>query len=189
MYQQSQLNKSREDKFLLVLNVPPIMKKLDTTNLSSRGRDIINQNSMQFSIKGNLLPKIGVPARVVPYGGQSFKVSSHSRDPYDDIPVTFTIDNRFNNYWFIYKWLDILNDDKLSYYDGKELVNKKISPEDYQADFTLFVKDEYDVNIMKFTYTKAFPTTLSEVNFDYTGQDKIDASFTFAFSQLIPDLL
>ena len=58
--QQSMLNKSRADKFLLVFDIPPILKefnkKFNQDNLS------IISDSVQFSIFGTAVPEITVPA-------------------------------------------------------------------------------------------------------------------------------
>ena len=58
--QQSMLNKSRADKFLLVFDIPPILKefnkKFNQNNLS------IISDSVQFSIFGTAVPEITVPA-------------------------------------------------------------------------------------------------------------------------------
>ena len=142
---QSQLNKSRVDKFLLVLNLPPILRKLDMTGL--RNNDYLQRDALQFSVYGTLVPTVEVREQTAQYGGQSYKVSSHSRDPYPNISVNFTVDNRFNNYWVLYKWLSLLNDPEYSLYDSKETLSpKKLAPSEYQTDFTVYAKDEFDQN-------------------------------------------
>ena len=189
---QSQLNKSRKDKFLMVITLPKILKSINTADLSVRAKDILNMDSLQFSIFGTVVPTIQVPAVVAGYAGQSFKASSHSRPPYEDIAVSFTIDNKFNNYWAMYKWLDILNDDAASYYNAGDLPDvpaKKTVPANYQADITVYALDEFDAKVMKFTYTKAFPVALGGITYSYRDPEEIESSFTFAFSQFIPEPL
>ena len=58
---QSQLNKGRLDKFLLVLNLPTAMQ--DDTKKTLLGRDNKNtiQDSLQFSVYGSIVPKVAVP--------------------------------------------------------------------------------------------------------------------------------
>jgi len=185
---QSQLNKSRVDKFLLVLNLPPILRKLDMTGL--RNNDYLQRDALQFSVYGTLIPTVEVREQIAEYGGQSYKVSSHSRDPYPNIIVNFTIDNRFNNYWVLYKWLALLNDPEYSLYDSKEtLSTKKLAPSEYQTDFTVYAKDEFDQNIVKFTYTKAFPVSLGDITYNYREENEIETTFEFAFSQFSVDLV
>ena len=86
---QSQLNKSRKDKFLLVLNLPPALRNIQQQNL--RDNNAIQQDTLQFSIYGTVIPEIIVPERIAGYSGQSYKVSSNSREPYPNISVNFTI--------------------------------------------------------------------------------------------------
>lgn len=197
---QSQFNKSRLDKFYMVVNLPTVLKKINTKNLATRGDSTINDNTLQFSIYGSVVPNVAVPSITQNYAGQSFKVSSHTREPYSNVSVNFTVDNKFNNYWVIYKWLDLLNNDYGSRYDYDNISNISPStrrttpnsltpPEDYQTDFTIYVKDEFDKNIVKFTYTKAFPVSLGSINYNYRSAEEIESTFEFAFSQLHLELL
>ena len=199
---QSQFNKSRLDKFLMVINLPDPLKGINTTDLSVHTDSKINENSLQFSVYGAVIPNIKVPEITEQYAGQSFKISSHTRPPYENVAVNFTIDSRFNNYWVLYKWLDLLNNDKRSVFDSDDLSktpaiatsnrNKVKSPNPtslYQADITLYAKDEYDKNIVKFIYTNAFPVNLGGINFNYRTEGEIETTFEFAFSQLLVELL
>lgn len=186
---QSQLNKSRKDKFLLVLQLPPAFKKLNIPVLIQRNNNQLAQDALQFSVYGSVLPQIEVPAVVASYGSQSYKVSSNSRPPFEDITVNFTIDNKFNNYWVIYKWLDVLNDERAGFYDAKDLIDGRIPPKDYQADFTLYALDEFDKRVVKFTYTQAFPTMLGGVDYNYRDPNEMETSFSFAFSQFFAELI
>ena len=74
---QSQLNKSRLDKFLLVLNLPPILKDISKQYLGARENTTVIENSLQFSVYGSVVPSIQVPEENLGYAGQSFKVSKH----------------------------------------------------------------------------------------------------------------
>lgn len=187
---QSQLNKSRKDKFLLVLTFPTALKQLVTSDLSSRSSQLFVKNSLQFSVFGSVVPTISVPSVVAGYSGQSYKVSSNNRESYEDIEVGFTIDNRFNNYYTIYRWLDILNDQKASFYNAAAdtsndaIQNKQnVAPEQYQADLTVHALDEFEQPVMNFTYTKAFPISLAGISYDYKDPEEITSSFKFSFSQ------
>lgn len=186
---QSQLNKSRKDKFLLVLTLPKIFKDINVNSLSVRQSNLINQNSLQFSVFGSVVPQIQVPAQTAGYSGQSYKVSSHARPAYEDINVTFTIDNKFNNYWVIYKWLDILNDEYRSSYNAKREARNLIPPANYQADYTIYGMDEFDKPTIKYTYTKAFPTFLGSIDYNYRSATEIETTFSFAFSQFFAELI
>lgn len=185
---QSQFNKSRLDKFLLVFNLPPVLKNLNKKDFASRDNNVVIGDSFQFSVYGSIVPDISVPAIEQGYAGQTFKLSSNTRPSYNNAKVSFTIDNKFNNYWVIYKWLDMLNDEKLSHYNGKGYTNK-ITPADYQTDMTLYAKDEYNADVVKFTYTKAFPVGLGQIDYNYRTSGEIETTFEYAFSQLLVELL
>tara|TARA_R110001599_G_scaffold10207_1_gene50542 strand:+ start:2045 stop:2650 length:606 start_codon:yes stop_codon:yes gene_type:complete len=197
---QSQLNKSRLDKFLMVIGLPDSLKNINTTDLGARTDNKVNENSLQFSVYGAVIPSVTVPEITEQYAGQSFKVSSHVRPAYDNITVNFTIDNNFNNYWILYKWLDLLNNDRDSVFDFDNISktqspstrnkNKSLTPPDlYMADMTLYAKDEFDKNKVKFTYKNAFPVSLGAINYNYRTEGEVETTFEFAFSQLMVELL
>ena len=198
---QSQFNKSRLDKFLLVIDLPNPLKDILTTDLADRKNTSIISDSLQFSVYGSIVPEVIVPEKALGYAGQSLKISSHVRPAYPNINVNFTIDNQFNNYWTIYKWLDFLNDEKESIFNDKNIAKtpevasnfktkKTLTPSDlYQTDFSLYAKNEFDEDIVKFTYTTAFPVSLGKIDFNYREPGEIETSFEFAFSQLLVELI
>lgn len=198
---QSQFNKSRLDKFLLVIDLPNPLKDILTTDLADRKNTSIISDSLQFSVYGSIVPEVIVPEKALGYAGQSLKISSHVRPAYPNINVNFTIDNQFNNYWTIYKWLDFLNDEKESIFNDKNIAKtpevasnfktkKTLTPSNlYQTDFSLYAKNEFDEDIVKFTYTNAFPVSLGKIDFNYREPGEIETSFEFAFSQLLVELI
>ena len=199
---QAQLNKSRLDKFFMVLNLPEPLRKISKKYIGSRGNNIINENSLQFSVYGAVVPSVTVTELTLGYGGQNMKVSTNNREPYPNVTVNFTIDNKFNNYWVLYKWLDLLNNDKESVFDADNLSNtpniptvmqdssrSSTPPTLYLADFTIYAKDEFDKNITKFVYTNAFPVNLGGINYNYRTPGEIETTFEFAFSQLLVELV
>lgn len=204
-YTQSPFNKARKDKFIFVLNLPPCLK--DISRKFERTNETVIPDSLQFSVFGVVVPEIAVPAIQLRYSGQTLNNSSHSRDPYPPVTVSFTVDNRFNNYWIIYKWLDILNNSKLSYYDAQNLtktnstantpgttvppnnLNTPLALANYdylrfRANFSLFALDEYDKRIVEFKYKEAFPTAIGSINFNNRDALELETSFTFEYSQL-----
>jgi hypothetical protein len=187
-FTQSPFNKSRKDKFLLVLNFPDglksISKKIERNNVS------ILPDSIQFSVYGAIVPDIDIPATNIPYAGQTYVASSHVRPPYTACTVNFTVDNRFNNYWAIYKWLNILNDSKTGLVDNDDiLTNTKTSNLKYAADISIFALDEYDKRVVEFVYSNAFPTSLGGIDFNNRDAGEIETSFTFNYSKLLVSLV
>ncbi len=203
--QQSQLNKSRLDKFLCVINLPEGLRGINDNNIGSTANNKINENSLQFSVYGAVVPDVTVPDVILPYAGQSFKLSSNTRPPYANVTVSFTVDSKFNNYWVIYKWLDLLNDDKESVFDAQDIAETtKVSsesrtsdkernrsstpPELYQSLITIYDMDEFDKPIVQFDYTRAFPVSLGGINYNYRESGEIEIDFEFAFSQFLVKL-
>lgn len=185
---QSYLNQAKKDKFLLVFDVPPILKniskKYDRTNKT------IIPDSVQFSIWGTMVPAITVKGVETRYAGSTLYVSSHSKDSYPPVSVKFSVDSLYNNYWAIYQWLNLLHHEKTGTYNARGLTTDG-DFNDYQTNLTIYALDEYGNKRVKFTYTKAFPTTLDELQFTQqeSGDQQVVSGFTFLYSQLHTELL
>lgn len=108
---QSVLNKARKDKFLLVLDIPKVLKKV---NSNTRSNNLVNLDRLQFSVGGTVVPRVSVPSISLNEYGQAYNVTSQSRPPYPPINVNFNVDNNFDNYWVLWKWLAILNNPRES---------------------------------------------------------------------------
>lgn len=184
--QQSFLNKSRVDKFKLVFTLPVALRQINTHKV--RSNSTVIEDSMQFSIYGTVVPEIQVPALEIRYSGSTLYNSTHSKNPYPPVTVNFTIDNEYNNYWVIYTWLNLLHDEKSGTFDKRNLITDD-KFKDYQTDLMIFGLDEYDNKRVQFTYTKAFPTVLGGINYNYRESDEIQSSFTFVYSQLHTKLI
>ncbi len=196
---QSILNKSRLDKFLLSLTVPEGLKKYSSrveraTGASSHSKVI--PNSLQYSVQGTVVPTTSVPAHDIGFDRQVLRISSHSRPVYDDITVTFKIDNQFNNYWYIWSWLNMISDAKKGTFDyrdeRRQETGAKIDKDfmkDYQTDFSIIGLNEYNKEIVKFTYTKGFPTSLGSIEYNYQTDGEIESSMSFAFTQMLVELV
>ena len=183
---QAPFNKSRIDKFTMVLNLPPALKSInDKFNISNK---TINLDALQFSVFGVVVPEIIVPAVETRYSGSTIYVSSHNRSSFPASSVNFTIDNQFANYWVIYQWLNIMRDEKEGSANGiinaRNLADAGAILSEYSSIFTLFARDEFNNNIIKFDYYNAFPTKLGSINWNYQDSKEIQSSFEFVFSNI-----
>jgi|TARA_R110000868_G_scaffold243770_3_gene499781 hypothetical protein len=192
-YSQSPFNKQRNDKFLMVIPVP---KGLRSIQGSSHTNETIIPATLNMSVYGAMAPDVSVPAIAVKYAGQTMNTSSMAREPYGSQTVNFTIDNRFNNYWVIYKWLNSLNNDKYSTLDADNVFNlEKNKPgteaamQYYFTDISIFALDEYEKRVIEFKYTQAFPTKLSGITFNYRQGTEVECTLDFAYSQFIATLV
>jgi len=180
--QQSVLNRPGKDKFLLVLNLPLILKK------QAQNSSALKVDSLQMSVHGTLVPTIQVPANEVRFGGQSLNVSSHARPNYSPLTVNFIVDNKFTNYWVLWKWLNILNSSRSSKYLGDlpKTINEKIEEGnllEYQSNMSIFALNEYNEKIVEFTYYHTFITTLGSINYSYRDNEIIETTAEFQFGQ------
>lgn len=193
---QSLLNKNRLDKFILSFQLPRALKKIDK-NFDRKSYNV-NEDAFQMSVYGAVVPELTVNAIQIPYAGSNLYNSSHAREPYPPVEVKFTIDNEFNNYWTIYKWLDLMHDDKTGLFDDDDLVERDQTPRDtlkplkftdYQTNMSLFGLDEFNNKRIEFTYTQAFPIMLGSVDYNYRETGQIESSVTFVYSQMQTKLL
>ena len=207
--EQALLNKARKDKFIFVLTVPPALREVACKQTENRDNGRVIPETLQFSIQGVVVPPVTVDSGEIRFSGQAVKFSSHSRPSYPDVTVKFKVDNEFNNYWVIWKWIDILNDDKTGvFYDGKDLKgpdsgstgfskHRKTKPQfpeesyfgQYIGQGDLYALDEYNNKTIQFHYEGIVPIKVGEINYDYQDADEIESTFQFSFTKLIPKLL
>ncbi len=193
---QAPLNKNRQDKFILVLNLPEGIKNI-VDNIT-RNTNRIDANSLEISIAGAVTPTISIPEKTVPYGAQTIKVSSHTRPAYESLNLDFKIDNEFKNYWAIYKWLDIINDIKTGNFNEDDIIKYKSAQElsspsqqlpIYSSNLTVFGLDEYENRKIQWDYIGAFPTKLAEIKWNYAISEEITSSATFEFTRIEAKLI
>jgi|TARA_R100001594_G_scaffold56480_2_gene90336 hypothetical protein len=188
--QQAMLNKSRADKFLLVFDIPPILKDINKNFTQEQNNTTIISDTVQFSIFGAAVPEITVPAEEARFAGSNLYVSSHSKNPFSPVSVGFNVDNEYKNYWVIYQWLNLLHSQYEGRYNERELnMTEETTFKDYQTNLTIYGKDEFNNNRIKFTYTKAFPTTVEAISYDYKNPEEIASGFTFVYSQLHTEVI
>ena len=196
--QQSILNKSRKDKFLLTLNLPDALKKINTLNQSDRATDSVYLDSLQYSVYGTVVPATVINSADLPYAGQTLSLTTGKREKYQNITVSFTVDNSYNNWWVLWKWLDYINGSQSSTLDPDNLTQLPQTPsqyaslanlQPYQTSVIVEGLDEYNNKKIRWTYSKAFITNLTGIMYNYRDAEQLESSFTFSFSQLTSELL
>lgn len=188
--QQSVLNRSGKDKFLLVLNLPQVLRKQSVYDT------LIDLDPLQMSIYGSVVPTIQVPSVEVRFGGQSYNVTSYSRPNYPPLNVNIVIDNTFKNYWLLWKWLAVLNDPKESGYAGtKDNLETRADKDtrgtltEYQTILSVIGLNEYNQKTIEFIYYNAFITSLGGIEYNYRTPEIIETTAEFQYSQFDVKLL
>lgn len=179
---QSILNVSRKDKYRLIFSVPKLLrgKFLEDQRICHGG----NLDKLHYSIWGVNIPQVNVPSLPISYAGQTLKVSSLARDPYPPIEVNFTVDNKFDNYYVLWKWLNLMNDAKNGVFNsGKNSCNKG-HIKDYSETFVIQSLGEYNKPQVEWIFTDAFPTNIGQLNLSTRDSNETETAFTFEFSQL-----
>lgn len=187
--QQSVFNKARADKFILVFDLPPILKPI--AKKYQRNNSNIIPDSVQFSVYGTMVPEITVKGVETRFSGSTLYMTSHSKDSYPPVNIKFKVDNQYNNYYTIYSWLNLLHDEKTGVYNARNLVPEDANFNDYMTDLTVYGLDEFGKKRISFKYVKAFPTSVDGITFNQQADqgEEIESGFTFVYSQMHVEIL
>lgn len=112
---QTVMNKASKDKFLVILDVPKILRERQSKNI--RLNQLVNRDKWQFSTSKINIPEVTVESQDLGFYGQHVKVTGQSRPAYSPIQIGFTVDNGFDNYHLLWNWLDTMNKARRSWMD------------------------------------------------------------------------
>lgn len=181
---QSPLNKTLEDKFLFVMNLPECLKNAQSKYVKELSTAGIGKNAISWSLTNVEIPRNSIKAQSIPYGGGHHYVSSHTKTPYDPLKIEFKIDNKYANYFTIYEWMNLIYHEKEGRFNADNLAGNKIGSQTYATMISIVGTDEYDKPIIQWSFTHAFPTELPSIKLDYQNTGEIKCSCTFVFSQM-----
>lgn len=207
-FTQSHLNKAIQDKFRVVITTPAILRSRN--DHFTRTNSTVDVDTLQISNISISLPSSTIKPTLLPYRGQTPQLTSWSRDPYQSVKFSFKIDNRFNNYFYLWKWQATMNDPLLSTPDNalsdastesnmslklgkldidykKVITSRKYS--DYITSINVFGRDEYDKDIIEFKYLNCLPVTLGGFDYNFQQTGEIECSFEFVYSQFDVSLI
>jgi hypothetical protein len=180
---QSPLNRASKDKFIMVLELPHILRA------RSPGDPFLDIETLQMSVFGTIVPDITVPEIDVRFAGQNLHLSTYTRPNYPPLTVNFVVDNDYKNYYLLWKWLEVMNlplDDK---YGGSDPISMSSKYEignqfEYQTTLSILALNEYNDVALEFKYYKAFVSSLGGITYSYRDGEILEASAQFHFSQL-----
>lgn len=188
---QSPFNKQRKDKFIMVFDLPKILKPLKSVlerdKLTLPPYKSILPESVQCSIYGAVVPSLNIPPQNAPYGGQTVKLTTYNRPPFENMTVKFTIDNMFNNYWVIYRWLNSFNDGKTGLFNAPIASDGYM--DEYQTTISIYGRDEYNKNVIKFNFYHCFPVSLAGISYSDRDSGEMESAFEYAYHQFDVELL
>ena len=177
---QSYLNKARVDKFRVVVPMPQILRNRDTRNI--RSNEFVDKDSINFSIYAINVPAISVDSIDTKFAGQTPRISSFSRTPFEPVEVKYVVDNWYSNYWLLYSWLNLVHDEETGLVNTTNLGSQQL--EDYTTNITVVGIDEYNVNKIQYDFTRCVPTELGSINYSYQETNEVESTFKFRFHQL-----
>lgn len=181
---QSPLNKTLEDKFIFVMNLPDCLKNLKSKYVKQMQEVGIGKNAISWSLTDVEIPRINIKAQSMPYSGGHHYISSHTKTPYDLLKINFKIDNKYANYFTIYEWMNLIYHEKEGYFNAEGLAGDKKGSQTYATQMAIVGTDEYNKPIIQWSFTHAFPTDISLIKLNYQNTGEIACSCSFAFSQM-----
>lgn len=181
---QSPLNKTFQDKYYFIFNLPDALK-----NLSNRYNELnkqagISKDSIKFSIISADIPEVTVKAQDLKYASHTYPISSHVRDPYAPLTIEFKIDNQYANYSTLYEWLNFILNEKEGYFDAEGLSPNKKYSKAYNTTISVVSMDEYNEPLVQWIFTNAFISNLSGIQLNYQNSEEMVCKAQFVFSQL-----
>ncbi|MBO5826907.1 MAG: hypothetical protein J6R59_00315 [Paludibacteraceae bacterium] len=179
---QSPLNKTLEDKFIFVMNLPNCLKNLKSKYVKQLSETGIGTNSIAWSLTNVDIPTNSIKAESMPYAGGHHYVSSHTKTPYEPLKIEFKIDNNYANYFTIYEWMNLIYNEKEARYDAENLAGGKSGSNIYATQLAVIGTDEYNKPIIQWSFTHAFPTELQSIKLNYQNTGEITCSCSFVFS-------
>jgi hypothetical protein len=186
---QSVLNKARQDKFILIFDLPPILKPI--ARKYDRNNKTVIPDSVQFSVFGTVIPEVAVKGVETRFSGSTLYMSSFSKDSPPPVNIKFNVDSMYNNYFTIWSWLNLLHDHKTGVYNAGGLVPEDANFGDYMTDLSVYGLDEFGKKRIHFKYVKAFPTGIESINYNQRSDqgEEVESGFTFLYSQMHVELL
>lgn len=181
---QSPLNKTLEDKFMFVMNLPECLKNLKSKYVKQLSDTGIGTNSIAWSLTNVDIPTNSIKAQSMAYSGGHHYVSSHTKTPYDPLKIEFKIDNNYANYFTIYEWMNLIYHEKAGQFDAENLAHGKDGSQVYATQLAVIGTDEYNKPIIQWSFTHAFPTELQSIKLNYQNTGEITCSCSFVFSQM-----
>lgn len=180
---QSLLNNLRNDKFVLTITLPPILRSQNSKSVSNT---TVNLDKLQFSVISIDLPGQKIEAQTLSYGGSNIKISKNYREAPPNVRVKFMIDNQFANWWVINKWLDELSYHRVLLPNASK-TNFSLLP-DYCANFELLVLDEFQHPKLRAVYQGAFPTSIGDLVLNQQTDEPLIGDFEFAYNHALIEL-
>lgn len=181
---RSPLNKTYLDRFYFSFNLPDALKDLSNEYNQITNTIGVGKSSVDFSLISASIPSHTIKGEDVQFGGSHLHISTHTKEAYEPVTIKFKIDSNFANYYTIYSWMNLILDEKEGHFNAKKIA-KGTSIDDYQTKMSIAALDERNNPVMHWIFTRAFPTSLSSIDWNYQQTDEIECSATFVFSQMI----
>lgn len=179
----SPLNKTYEDKFYFLFKLPDALRNLRSKYANRLREAGITKDSIRFSLIDAEIPQMVIKSQNVKQAGGGIYLSTHTIDEYDPVTITFKVDEKYNNYFVIYEWMNFIRNENKGYFDSEHLSNVA-NLTAYGTNMSIVTLDPYNHEVSQHIFTYAFPTSLSSIKLNYQNTGEIICTATFVFTQM-----
>lgn len=188
--EQSYLNTALPDKFKLVIDIPDRLK----TIIKKAGRKCryADLDKLQLNIWGVIIPDLDIEEMPIRFSGQTLKYSSLSRPEFPNLNINYQVDNKYENYYLLYKWADLQNDDLYGRFNNKNIGGDRGSGHicEYSAPMTIYALDEYKKEVAKWDFDDCFVSSVGGIEYDFqSNANIITSTFQISYSNIRMDLV
>lgn len=181
---QNPLNRTYEDKFLFIFNLPDALKNIQhkyVQNIMSAG---VTTKAITMTLTDFSIPEKTIKSQFIPYGGGHLAISTHTIDPYQPFKINFKADDKLANYFTIYEWINFIQNERKGYFDAEDITDKTTFKA-YTTNMSVVALDPYNNPIAQIMFLGAFPTSISSIDLNYKNTNDVNCSATFVFSQMV----
>lgn len=136
------MNKSSGINYRLDIPMLPVMD------------DIKDSDILTLNIFETITPAISLSTNDVRWMGAKIPIQGAEID-FDDLTVQFVVDNKWDNWFYLYKWITFVNNNKDKFVEDFR---------NYCVDVTMFITDNYGDDVLRIDFTNVIITSLNDTS-------------------------
>lgn len=136
------MNKSSGINYRLEIPMLPVME-------SVKEADILTLNIFE-----TITPAISLSTNDIRWMGAKVSIQGAEID-FDDLTIQFVVDNKWDNWFYLYKWITFVNNNKDKFVEDFR---------NYCVDMTMFITDNYGKDILRIDFKSVMVTSLNDTS-------------------------
>ena len=144
--------------------------------------------NVNFFLQKVTVPSISIPSLEIPTIFNPIPIT-YTHMEYGDFSISFKIDEDFQNYLEIHNWIRALGFPEQFEEHSAISKNPEYTGTGLTSDLSLVVLNSAKVPNYEFVFKNAFPTSLSEVDFDTSDEDVQYVTARATFRYMLFDII